>query len=110
MLPVSVPMNINMTPGEYYVGFGFSTAASSVGLSTTNLGQTVSMYGNNQLVYGASHNYAEWLAGSASSINLYSGMGMFTSATSAVPATIGLANIAQTGNNLAYANIALVSP
>ena len=35
--PVSVPVNINMQPGEYFVAFGMSTTNSSVGLSTTAL-------------------------------------------------------------------------
>ena len=64
---------------------------------------------HDQLVYGASHNYAEWLAGSASSDKSYT----VVWACSPLPPPlsqppIGLANIAQTGNNLAYANIALV--
>ena len=40
--PVSVPININMAPGEYYVAFNMSTSQSSVGLSTTALGFSMS--------------------------------------------------------------------
>ena len=106
MLPVSVPVNINMTPGEYYVAFGFSTNSSSVGTATTNLAQTVSMYGANQLQ--SALNYAEWLAGTATSVNLFSGMGIFNATTAGLPATIGFASINQTGTNLSRANIAIV--
>jgi len=104
--PVSVPMNINMAPGEYFVGFNFITATSSIGLSTTNLGQTFSVMGGNELqtVYP----YAEFTAGTATSTNQFGGMGVFTAATTGIPSTIGLANIAQTGASLSQANIALV--
>ena len=40
--PISVPININMAPGEYYVAFNMSTSQSSVGLSTTALGFSMS--------------------------------------------------------------------
>ena len=103
---ISVPMNINMTPGEYYVGFGFSTSASSVGTATTNLAQTVSMYGYGGLQ--SALNYAEFNAATATSKNLYSGMGIYSAALSTVPPTISLSAINQTGTNISRANIALV--
>ena len=103
---ISVPMNINMTPGEYYVGFGFSTSASSVGTATTNLAQTVSMYGYGGLQ--SALNYAEFNEATATSKNLYSGMGIYSAALSTVPPTISLSAINQTGTNISRANIALV--
>lgn len=103
---ISVPMNINMSPGEYYVGFGFSTAASSVGTATTNLAQTVSMYGFGGLQ--SALNYAEFNAATATSNNIYSGMGIYSAALSTVPPTISLSAINQTGANISRANINLV--
>lgn len=104
--PVSVPINMNFTQGEYYVGFNFSTTVSSVGLSTTSLGQTLSIYGGGQLQ--SASNFAEFTNQTASSTNLYGGMGIYTAATAGAPVSIGLANIAQTGASLSQANIALV--
>ena len=104
--PISVPMNVSMTPGEYFVGFGFSTNSSSVGASTTNYGQTISMMGGNDLQTIA--NYAEIGAGTATSTNWFGGMGMFTAASAGIPASIALSNINQTGSALSAANIAIV--
>ncbi len=105
MRPVSVPMNISMTPGEYFVAFNFLTNTTSVGLSTTSLGQTLSMMGGNQF---QAIDYAEFTAQSATSTGLYGGMGLYTVSSSGIPAALSLANIAQTGASLGSANIALV--
>jgi len=104
--PVSVPMAVSMTPGEYFVGFCFSTNTSSVGAATTNYGQTLSMMGGNQLQTAL--NYAEITAATATSTNLYGGAGMYTVASAGIPASLALSNIAQTGVSLSQANIALV--
>ena len=104
--PVSVPMAISMTPGEYLVAFNFSTSASSVGASTTNYAQTLSMMGGNDLQTAA--NYAEFTGLTASSTNLFGGMGIYTAASAGIPATLALSNIAQTGASLSQANIGLV--
>lgn len=103
--PISCPININMTPGEYYVGFNVVTTASSVGLSTTALGQTISMYGGNQIATAS--NYAEIGSNTATNVNLYSGMGLFSVATTGMPASLAFTDINQTGANLSRANIAL---
>jgi hypothetical protein len=105
MLPISVPININMSPGEYYVGFGFSTNSSSIGLATTNLAQTVSMYGGTQIQ--SALNYAEWLAGTATSSNLFN-MGVLNATATKPPATIALSQLSVTGQYLYRANIAIV--
>ena len=104
--PMSVPMNVSMTPGEYYVAFNFITATSSIGLSTTNLGQTLSIIGGNQLMTGVP--YAEFGNATATSNNLLNGMGLYSAASTGIPASIGIANINATGANLSQANIALV--
>lgn len=103
--PVSVPVNMSLTQGEYYVGFNFSTAATSIGASTTNLAQVLSMYGGNGIQ--SASNYAEFTAATNTSTNLYGGMGVFTAATAGMPASIALSNINQAGQSLSQANIAL---
>ena len=104
--PMSVPMNVSMTPGEYFVAFNFSTNSTSVGASTTNYGQTLSMMGGNQIQ--TSGNYAEFTAATASSSNLYGGMGVYTVSSAGIPVSMALSNIAQTGASLSQANIAIV--
>lgn len=104
--PISVPVNIYMTEGEYYVGFNVITSASSIGLSTTNLGLTASVMGGNQLQ--SSGVYAEITNQTAATSNLLNGMGIYTAASTGLPGTIGVTNISQTGASLSQANIALV--
>lgn len=103
---MSIPINIDMSAGEYYVAMGWSSAASSIGLSTTNLGQTQSVMGANQLQTAL--NWADWGASTNATLGLYSGMGVYSAALSTVPPTISLSAINQTGAALSQANIALV--
>lgn len=104
--PISVPININMAPGEYFVAFNMSTNSSSVGLSTTNLAQTISVMGGNQLQ--TANNYAEFTNQTATSMGLLSGMGVYSAQTAGLPAAISLSAINQTGSALSAANIGLV--
>lgn len=106
MRPISVPVNFNMQAGEYLVGFNLITATSSIGASTTSFGLTLSMMGGNQNQTAA--NYAEIGSQTASSSNLFAGMGVYASATTGMPAAASLSAIAQTGSSLSQANIALV--
>jgi hypothetical protein len=62
--------------------------------------------GGNQLQTAA--NYAEFTNATATSTGLYGGMGIYTATSAGIGATLGLANIAQTGSSLSQANIALV--
>lgn len=99
--PVSVPVNFNMSQGEYFVAFNMVSASTN-----TNLGTTVSIMGGNNIQTAL--NYAEVTNQSATSINLWGGMGVYTAATTGLPVSIAFANIAQTGSSLSQANIALV--
>ena len=103
--PFSVPMNVFMTPGEYYVGFNILTNTSSIGLSTTALGLTLSMMGGNQLQTAL--NYGEY-GNTATSSGLLPGMGVYSAASTGLPGTVALSGINATGANVASANIALV--
>ena len=104
--PISCPVAFNMAPGEYLVGFNLVTATSSIGLSTTNIAQTISMMGGAQFQTAA--NYAEFGSNTATSTNLIGGMGVYTAATTGLPGSLALSNIAQTGASLSQGNIALV--
>jgi len=104
--PISCPVNINMGAGEYYVGFNIVTNTTSVGLSTTNLAQSVSMMGGANIQTAV--NYAEFTAATATSTNAYGGMGVYSAATTGLPAAISLSAINQTGAALSQANIAVV--
>lgn len=106
VMPLSVPVNVNMTQGEYIVGFNFITATSSVGLSTTNLAQTFSMMGGNIMQSGIP--YAEVGSNTNASVNLLSGMGVYSAASTGLAGAYSLSGIVQTGSSLSQANIALV--
>ena len=103
---VSVPVNFNMAPGNYIVGFNLVTATSSVGTATTNMGLTMSMYGGNGLQTALG--VYDITANTTTSSGLYGGMGVGTAATTGIPASISIAAINQTGASLSQANIALV--
>lgn len=106
MRPISVPVNFNMPPGEYFVGFNMLTNTSSIGLSTTNYGLTLSMMGATAIQ--TAQVYAEITAATANSSGLYYGQGVYSAATTGLPAAVSISGINQTGAALAQANIALV--
>ena len=92
--PISVPVNINMTQGEYYVAFNMSTSQSSVGLSTTALGFSMS----HECGLGLSAtNYAEMGSVTGSTQGLNGFQGVFNTTTAALPLTIANTQVAQTG-------------
>ena len=103
--PISVPININMAPGEYYVAFNMSTSQSSVGLSTTALGFSMS----HECGLGLSAtNYAEIgvVTSSAQGLNYF--QGVYTTTTGALPGTIASTQVAQTGVSNIAGNYAFV--
>ena len=104
--PISCPLPVNFAPGEYVVGFNLVTATSSVGASTTNLAQTISIMGGGAMQTAA--NYAEFGSNTATSSNFPGAMGLYTAATTGLPASVALSNMGQTGASLSQANIALV--
>jgi hypothetical protein len=104
---ISVPMNVSFNPGEYFVAFVLSTNTSSIGAATTALGQTLSMYGGNQL-QTASNIAVEFTNATATSGGLYAGMGVHSVAQNAASATYAVSDINATGSALSAANIALI--
>ncbi len=104
--PISVPINVNMAPGEYVVGFNWVTNTSSIGLSTTNITQAFSMMGGAALQSALV--YAESNAVTNASVNLLSGMGVYSVASTGLSGAYSLSAIVQSGSSLSQANIALV--
>ena len=104
--PMSVPININMLPGEYLVAFGISSTNSSVGLSTTALALSMSIQA--ALTNQTAVNYAEYTAATTAGSNLMGGWGVYSAATGALPNTIPLTAINQTGAALLGGNYAFV--
>jgi hypothetical protein len=106
--PISVPINFNLGVGEYIVGFNFLTATSSIGTATTNDNFTVSIMGGVG-PFTARNIVPDFTAATATSVNIYNGMGLYSAAVTGLPTTpIAFSNINQTGVNLINANIALV--
>lgn len=104
--PLSVPININMSQGEYFVGFNLVTATSSIGASTTNCPQTFSIMGGNALQSGL--NYNEIGSATNASVGLYGAMGVYNAASTGLPASVSIASIIQTGASLSQANYGFV--
>jgi hypothetical protein len=92
--PISVPININMAPGEYFVAFNMSTSQSSVGLSTTALGFSMSYECGLGL---SATNYADNFTVTASTQGLNNFQGVYTTTTGALPLTIANTQVVQTG-------------
>jgi hypothetical protein len=105
---LSVPMNAVMLPGEYFAAFAWSTNTISAGLSTTALGQTVSIYGGNQIQTASNFALDFTNATTATGGGLYAGMGIHSVSQAAALSTYAVSDILGTGANLSAANIALV--
>jgi hypothetical protein len=97
--PLSIPINMNFSQGEYFVGVNIVTA-------NTAGSATYSMMGGPAMIAG--QNYAEIGNQTATSTNVYGGMGLYSAATTGSLAAISLSAINQTGANLQSAAIALV--
>jgi hypothetical protein len=100
----SMPININATPGDYYVAYEMSTAFSSfsAGANTTSLGGTFSIYGGNQIATAAGAAF-DWGL-SATSTNQWGGMGVYSAAVNSNLGNLSLSAIGQTGSNVSKAN------
>lgn len=105
--PLSIPMNVNMSAGEYYVGFGVSTNTSSAGTATTALGNTWSIMGG-PIYSSAVGQVGDFTATTNTSTGLMGGQGIYSAAISTVPPTVSLSAINQTGSYYARANVGLI--
>jgi hypothetical protein len=105
--PISIPMNVNMTPALYYFGFGLSTSASSIGTATTTAAQTISVVGVPQISSAVPWT-DEFTRVTATSVGMFSGHGVYSAAVSSVVPAISLSAINQSGSYFHRANIAMI--
>lgn len=96
--PISIPMNFNMPAGEYIVGVNVITANTAGSASFSVMGATMT----------GGQNYAEMSAQTATSQIIYSGMGLWSAATTGIVTRASISGINATGANLQSANVALV--
>lgn len=101
IIPMSVPVNFNMPPGEYIVGVNVVTAATG-----NAMGNTWSVMGGNNLQTALV--YADLASSAAASRNLLLGMGVYSAASTGLSAAYSLSGIVMTGSSLSQANVALV--
>jgi hypothetical protein len=101
---LSMPININATPGDYYIAYEMSTAFSSfsAGANTTSLGGTFSIYGGNQI--GTNIPYFDGWGLSNTSTNVFDGMGVYSAQVNSNLGNLSLSAILQTGVNVSKAN------
>lgn len=99
---MSLPININATPGDYYVAYYISTAQTSMGTATTALSPVLSIFGGTFATAGANAN--DWGL-SATSRNVYSGMGVYSAQVNSNLGNLSLSAINATGVNVSKANI-----
>ena len=98
MRELTVPMNVNMTPGEYWVGAGVS--------SSVNAGAaTISLYGNNMVTNGGSNAICSPLGNSTLSRGAILFEGIYFLPASSGPSSMASGSINNTGaSNVQRAN------
>lgn len=92
MREITAPINVNMTPGLYWLGAVISSA-------TTYTGAVFTIYGNN-VVAGAAGNALFSPIGGTQSYTAIPFMGLYTTGVSAGPATMGRTDIGFTGASM----------
>lgn len=104
---LSCPITVNMTPGDYFVMANFSSdGAQSFGAGTTRSSvMTMTMYGGTALA--SANAVADFGVGVPGSSNIYSGAGIYSVTSNAIPSTIALTGINATATNLQRANIVI---
>ncbi|HUC87734.1 MAG TPA: hypothetical protein VMR95_01115 [Candidatus Binatia bacterium] len=89
MRQLSVPVNVNITPGEYW-------AAAVISSASTNSGAGFTLFGGNQLVGSNGSAYFAPI-GSSGSSNVMMSEGIYTAATAAGPASLSAGALNFTG-------------
>lgn len=102
MKQLTVPINLNLAPGEYWIGLAVSTQTSG----QTSLAQTRTLYGNDRIPTTAQAiNIGNIGQGTATIRPAYQFLGIYTAATSACPAAISSGDVNVTSaSNPARAN------
>jgi len=105
--PVSCPINLSMTPGQYFVALNWVTNTFSSGTATTALARTVSILGNP--THSASYAMvADYSAATGNTNNSFIPAGVFSAASTGIPATISYSQMTMTGSSRSQANFALL--
>jgi hypothetical protein len=105
--PITVPVNMNATPGIYYIAWNWSTNTSSIGTATTALGRTISMLGRGAIMSASFGMVSDYTVATAATNNVLFPQGVVSGGASAgIPATISHSQITMTGASHSQANLA----
>ena len=105
--PISCPINLSMTPGQYFVALNWVTNTFSSGTATTALARTVSILGNP--AQSASYAMvADYSAATGVTNNSFMPAGVFSAASTGLPGTISYSQFTMTGASRSAANFALL--
>lgn len=105
--PLTVPININMTPGIYYMAFNLSTNTFSSGTATTALNRTASFIGRGPLMSASFGMVSAYNVATGNTVNRLWPQGVVSGGASAgIPATISHSQITMTGLSHSQANLA----
>lgn len=106
--PISCPVNFSMTPGQYFVAVNWVTSTFSSGTATTALNRTVSIVGRptQSASFAAVGEYN--VATGASVGGLLYPQGVFSAASTGLPASISYSQFTHTGASRLLANIAVI--
>ena len=99
----SCPINLSLLPDEYYLLLNLSTTNTGPGANTTVLANTITLYGGSNI---ASNAYAvPFGVSTTASRNQWSGMGIYSVVSAAIPDQISVSGILQTGTAMQRANV-----
>lgn len=105
--PLTVPININMTPGIYYMAFNLSTNTFSSGTATTALNRTASFIGRGPLMSASFGMVSAYDVATGNTVNRLWPQGVVSGGASAgIPATISHSQMTMTGLSHSQANLA----
>lgn len=104
--PITCPLNMNMTPGQYLVAFGWSTNTFSSGTATTSLARTVSMIGRGAIMSASWAPVSAYDQATGSSVNRLWPQGVLSNAISSIPLTISHSQFSINGVAHSNANLA----
>lgn len=105
--PITIPMNVNATPGIYYFAWNWSTNTSSIGTATTALGRTISMLGRGAIMSASFGMVSAYDVATAATNNRLFPQGVVSGGASAgIPTTISHSQITMTGASVSQANLA----
>lgn len=105
--PISCPLNMYLTPGQYFLAYCVSTNTFSSGTATTALGQTISYVGGNNLMSASNAMVGDFNVATATSNNSLLPMGVVSGASSSIPLTISYSQINMQAS-MSRANIQLL--